>query len=205
MSASNDQTIAAYNAGVDTYVAHLKPIDGDLKQWIDALLDSLNPPAKILEIGSGDGRDANYIEALGYHVERTDGAKEFVNMQREQGKRAHVLNLLTDELSGAYNLVFANAVFLHFNKQEFQAALHKVYNALQAGGRFGLTLKRGDGEEVTSQKMNAPRYFKFWQLDDIKHTLQTGGFTIISADTHADWRPNKPDWLFIIAVKESES
>jgi SAM-dependent methyltransferase len=204
-TATNAQTIKAYNGGVDAYAAGMRhEVAAPLQRWMARALDTLDKNAQILEIGSGTGRDANYLESLGYHVQRTDASQGFVDYLRAQGKAAALLNVLTDALPEGCDLIQANAVFLHFTESEFIAALAKVFKTLKPNGHFALSLKRGDGEETTSHKLDAPRYFHYWQPAEAKALLERAGFMRVVIDASDDWRPDKPEWLFITAEKGAQ-
>lgn len=201
-TATNAQTIEAYNNGVSAYAAEMRnEIDAPLQKWMGRAVSGLEADALILEIGSGTGRDANYLESLGYRVQRTDASQGFVQYLQAQGKQAELLNVLTDELPADCDLIHANAVFLHFTKPEFTTAAKKVFAALKAGGHFSLSLKRGDGQETTSSKLNAPRYFRYWQPAEAEAELERAGFSGVVIDASDDWRPEKPEWLFMTAEK----
>lgn len=204
--ATNMQTVEAYNDGADKYIAEMRnDIDPSLREWIGRALDGLDSSARILEIGSASGRDADYVESLGYNVERTDASQGFVDRLRAGGKDARLLNILTDEVDDEqYDLVYANAVFLHFTTDEFNDAVRKVYKALRPGGHFALSLKRGDGEETTARKLDMPRYFHYWQSDDVESALASAGFENFQDTVSDDWRENKPQWLFVTVEKGSE-
>lgn len=200
--ATNQQTLAAYNQGIEKYIAGVRAeIEGSLAAWFDTALHDLPRDAKILEIGSANGRDANHIESHGYQVERTDGSQAFVDYLTAAGQQARVLNILTDPIPDGYDLILANAVFLHFTLEEFRSAVKKVHAALVVGGRFALTLKRGSGDETTTIKMDAPRYFRYWQPQDVVTELESIGFQDVTWTAGDDWREGKPQWLFIAAQK----
>ena len=73
--------------------------------------------ARVLEIGSGGGRDARLMEELGLRVRRTDITPGFVALLRAQGHDADLLDPLTDDLATPervpYAAVWANASLLH--------------------------------------------------------------------------------------------
>ena len=90
----NDETLAVYETSVQKYIDGTPSVvDGHVKTWIDETLALVPQNARILEIGTATGRDADYIEAQGYYVERTDATKAFVALQREQGHEARELNV----------------------------------------------------------------------------------------------------------------
>jgi SAM-dependent methyltransferase len=160
MSDTNDKTVQSYEEHVQEYIAGTpQDVSGDVKDWIDRALSHVDKSGTILEIGSAFGRDATYIESKGYRVDRTDATKAFVELLNKQGHTARVLNAITDDFGGPYAMVIANAVFLHFKPDEAKQALRNAYKALQPNGIFAFTVKEGNGEEWTDDKLGSPRYF----------------------------------------------
>lgn len=174
---SNQETLASYELGAQEYIDHTShEISPLVKTWIDETLALLPSQAKILEIGSAFGRDADYIESLGYKVERTDATRAFVTVLQKKGHAARLFNVLTDPLTPCYDLVFANAVFLHFTPQELKTVLQKIYAALTKDGLLAFTVKHGHGEEWTNAKLGHPRYFCYWKEEDIVSLLNQNRF-----------------------------
>lgn len=203
MNDSNDRTVISYNQAVARYI-NTSPqiVDGDLKVWIDKNLEKLGSEPKILEIGSGSGKDADYFASKGFAMELTDASQGFVDHLIKTGKKARLLNALTDDFGAGYDMIFADAVFLHFNREQLNLVLGKVYASLKSNGRLVFSLKAGSGEETTERKLDAPRYFCFWEADEIKELLIKAGFTEIEIELIGDYRGNvRPDWLLINAVR----
>lgn len=202
MNSNNQQTLQSYNDHVEEYMSQTpQHASEDWKIWMDENLQALDTSAKILEFGSAFGRDADYMESLGYTVQRTDASSSFVDLLQKQGREARLLNALTDPLPKGLDMVFASAVLLHFTRDEAKAVIGKVYNSLDTNGRFVFSLKIGDGEEMSDAKLGAPRYFCYWQAPDIEKVLRDAGFTTIRIVTARDYRSDKPYWLLISAVK----
>ncbi|HSX06431.1 MAG TPA: class I SAM-dependent methyltransferase [Candidatus Saccharimonadia bacterium] len=200
---TNDQTLDSYNKTVTKYIdTSPQVVDGDLKAWIDKNLDMLGNEPKILEIGSGSGKDADYFASRGFDMELTDASQGFVDHLVKAGKKARLLNVLTDDLGTEYDMVFADAVFLHFNRDQLGLVLNKVHSSLKSGGRLVFSLKAGSGEEVTERKLDVPRYFCFWEADEIEVVLKNAGFSKIDIMPVSDYRGDaRPAWLLIGAVK----
>lgn len=179
---ANDITLHSYESCINEYVANTpnEIISGDWKDWLDRTLSLLDPNAHIIEIGSGFGRDAQYIENRGFTVERTDAAAGFVNLLQQNGHSAHLFNILVDDFTSTYDLVFANAVFLHFTPQELQGVLAKINASLKDQGVLAFSLKKGEGEEWTTVKLGQPRYFCYWSRDRIQRLLESNGFAVVS-------------------------
>lgn len=177
----NALTLQSYELGVQEYIdGTAAVVSGSFKDWIDTVVASLPPNAEIMEIGSGFGRDANYIESFGFKVERTDATEAFVTFLQGQGHSARTFNILTDTFSSQYDLIFANAVFLHFTPQELEIVLQKTHDALRDGGMLAFSVKKGEGEEWTNAKLERPRYFCYWDQANLVSFLQKANFEVIN-------------------------
>ncbi|MBX9924174.1 MAG: methyltransferase domain-containing protein [Rhabdochlamydiaceae bacterium] len=178
---SNQTTIAAYELSIQEYIAKTTPeYCAGFNAWIDASLSLLPLDAHILEIGSAFGRDAQYIESKGFSVERTDATKGFVSLLQEKGYYARLFNVLTEDFSAVYDLVFANRVFLHFTPFELESVLNKIKASLTDKGILAFSLKKGEGEEWSEEKLGNPRYYCYWSRDKIQSLLELSGFEVIS-------------------------
>jgi len=200
MSTQNDITIESYEQNVQDYIEHTESVPSDsLKDWYQGMLESVAKDAHILEIGSASGRDARYIESLGYRVQCTDATQGFVDVMRRQGIDAIRLNVLTDAIPPNLDVVIANAVFVHFNREDTENAARNIYDALSPGGTFYLSVIKGAGEVTTDasdRKMSSPRYFYYWSEDDMRTVLEEAGFHSIEIV------PAKLDrWLMITAKR----
>jgi SAM-dependent methyltransferase len=198
---SNSETIATYESHVAEYIhgtSHV--VVGATKDWIDAALDGVPVGARILELGSAFGRDAAYIASKGCNIECSDATEGFVSYLRDKGFRARQFNAITDELLEVYDLILANAVLLHFTEHEFASVVAKLCRSLAFEGRLAISLKRGRGEAWSSEKLGAPRFFHYWEPEDLEPVLKSSGFTrwsIEGASTHR----THTNWLFVIAHK----
>ena len=196
----NQQTIQSYEAHVQEYIDGTPhDVSGALKDWIDEAVSGLSEDADVLEFGSAFGRDAAYLQSLGYKVECSDAAQNFVDLLKQGGFNARKLNAITDELGQRYDVVLANAVLLHFTRDEAKSVLTKVYASLKDNGRFAFTLKQGDGDKWTDDKLGAPRYFCFWRAAQIRQLVQDAGFGAVKVN--GDRASGHATWLQIIAIK----
>jgi 2-polyprenyl-3-methyl-5-hydroxy-6-metoxy-1,4-benzoquinol methylase len=200
MNDSNSKTLLSYNEHVREYVdGTLQIVTGAAKDWIDAAIDNLPLQAKILELGSAFGRDATYIASKGFAVECTDATEGFVSLLQTKGFNARLLNVLSDDLTDKYDLIFANAVMLHFTQSEFSFVLKKLFHSLNKGGRFAFSLKRGKGESWSNEKLGAPRFFCYWEKANLEPLIIEAGFVSWTIDEAVTQRVHA-EWLFIIAT-----
>lgn len=191
----NTRTLRSYEAHVQNYIgATPASVAGAMRDWIDTAVSGLPATAKILELGSGGGRDAAYLARKGFSVDCTDAAAGFVAHLRTLGFAARRLDILMDTPGEDYDLILANAVLLHFGRDDFVFILEKLRGALAPGGRFAFSLKTGDGEEWSERKIGAPRFFCYWRREMLGPLLEAAGF--------ATWRIGETqpaDWLYVIA------
>lgn len=201
MKDTNKKTIESYEININEYIQNTPYKRGAVvEDWIDKSIKTLEPDAKILEIGSAYGRDAKIIEEKGFHVEKTDATKGFVDILQRHDPTAHILNIISDDIDNNYDLIIANAVFLHFDDDETRSTTKKVYDALNPGGLFSLTLKEGEGEAWQNNKGMAPRFFNYWSKEGIVELLTTTGFTDINAWVDSSDGSNTA-WIMVIAKR----
>lgn len=197
----NEKTLQSYEANAEAYVAgtpHI--ISTDVSDWIHKMLENVPTTPRILEIGSAFGREADYIEAQGFTVQRTDATQSFVTILCEQGHNAYPMNVLTDELGGQWDLIFANCVFLHFTTEEFKGVLIKIFTALTANGTVGFSVKRGEGFEWSDKKIGAPRFFQYWDQEGLRQLVANTGFTLL--DIRDGLTAGDGDKDYVIASKQ---
>jgi len=151
---------------------------------------------RVLEIGSGPGMDATYLEGRGLNVSRTDATLAFVEMMRAAGHEAHVLDIRTAALGGPWDAVLAQAVLLHLDRTQFADALRRIRQAVVDGGVFAFTLKEGDGDAWSEAKLDLPRHFTYWREPVLRPVLEQTRWDVISIDHIAG---QLEPWLFVMA------
>ncbi|MEV7599745.1 class I SAM-dependent methyltransferase [Kitasatospora sp. NPDC089797] len=109
------------------------------------------PPARVLDIGAGTGRDAAALAALGHRVVAVEPTPEL----RAAGRRLHPdadIRWLADALpglprlsaeGGRFDLVLITAVWMHLTPAEGPPAMAAVARLLAPGARLALTLRHG--------------------------------------------------------------
>jgi SAM-dependent methyltransferase len=120
---------------------------GGIGRHLDGFLERLAPGSRILELGCGSGRDAVHMEALGHHVDPTDGVPEMaVQAEARLGRPVRVMRFDQLDAAECYDGVVAAYSLLHVPFGELPAILRLVWRALKPGGWHVATYKRGEAE-----------------------------------------------------------
>jgi SAM-dependent methyltransferase len=197
MSDANAETLRSYESRIAQYIDGTPP---DVPEaWLDDAVSGLDAGARIVEIGSAYGRDAAYIQARGFRIECTDAAAGFVRELVSRGFDARPFNLLADRLDPVYDLILANAVLLHFERAHMPELLRRLRGGLKPGGRLAFSLKDGEGEGWSEEKIGAPRYFCYWRHEQLPPLLKESGFPRWRVEPARITHARHPHWLFVTA------
>ena len=177
-------TVASYDAYAEDYRAGTQEMPDVVRQAVERFVAALDPGARVLEIGSGPGRDARALEAAGVAVRRTDITPAFVRMLRADGNSADVLDPLSDDLTDPerdtpYDGVWASASLVHARREDLPTILANLAGATRSGGVLHLALKEGDGARFSTHgHVGAPRHFTFWREEPLRAVLEEAGWVV---------------------------
>ena len=202
--AARAATVRAYDASAAEYRAGTAEMPASVRSAIDRFLGLVRTGARVLEIGSGSGRDARALEEGGVSVRRTDITPAFVHLLRDGGHDADVVDPLVDDLADPvapgtpYAAVWADASLLHVDRDDLPRVLSRLADATEPDGVLFLGLKEGDGEDWSLHgNVTAPRFFTFWREEPLRSALAGAGWRVtgVERDTGADGEP----WLQVVA------
>jgi 2-polyprenyl-3-methyl-5-hydroxy-6-metoxy-1,4-benzoquinol methylase len=190
----NGRTISSYESYADQYDKNVAIYPGPHDaQGLKRLAEYVGAGGQILEVGSGPGRDADFLETLGVTVKRTDATRRFIEIQAARGKTAEYLDIITGDLGGPYDAVAALCVIIHVPREQTDMVLAKITRALRPGGAFLVSMRDGDGETDGNYHMI------FWRRDQFAERLEAAGMRLIwdafSIDTDGE------AWNTFLAVR----
>lgn len=105
-------------------------------------------PVRVLDVGAGNGRDAEWCAAQGYDVTAVDPVAAFV---AETTRRVPAATILRDRLPALrsvrdqFGLILVNGVWQHVAVADRPAALARLAQVLTPCGRLVLSLRHGPG------------------------------------------------------------
>ena len=193
----NDQTIKTYQDNFHKYSERTpSEVTGEFKVWMDSFCSLLPEQGKIFELGSASGRDAQYFKSKGFEVFCTDVVHEALNSLAEKGFETAAFdfrNKPDNSWLDGFDGLFANAVLLHAPQEVFEESVKNISKIVKENGIIAFSLKTGEGDEISLEKMDAPRYFKYHSKQQLEKTLSNFNFEIISI-IHAD----NEKWLHVL-------
>lgn len=107
------------------------------------------PPAAVLDVGAGTGRDAIALSAMGYEVVAVEPSSELLHAARA-ADQARAVQWLSDWLpelgtvraTGArFGLILCSAVLMHIEPTKLVAALTGMRELLADSGRIAATVR----------------------------------------------------------------
>ena len=205
--AATRATVGAYDTHAEAYRHGTLALPAEVADAITAFAAAVGPRGRVLEIGSGSGRDAAALEVAGLDVRRTDISRGFVELMRSSGQQADLLDPLVDDLDDPqrpgtpYDGVWANACLLHVDRTDLPVVLARLAAATRPGGAFTLMLKEGDGEGwSTHGKVAAPRRFVYWRESALRTVLEAAGWQVEDVQ-QARSAGSSESWLDVRAVR----
>jgi SAM-dependent methyltransferase len=176
--AHNQRTVAGYERCARDYAASVDSTPSPSgAAALRQLAAAVTPGGRVLEIGSGPGWDADFLETLGIDVHRTEVTAAFRDFQAERGKRCDPLDLLADEIDGRYDGIAMLAVLQHFERAQLDPALRKLARVLDAGGALLLMYPEGDDDDWEHGASGDYRVVR-WTPDAMDARLAQAGFAV---------------------------
>ena len=203
-----DETVQSSDRDAAEYVASTASMTDAVRARVEALAAHAGPGARVLELGSGGGRDALAMEALGLRVRRTDITPGFVELLRAEGHQCDLVDPLVDDLAspeGAYDAVWANASLLHVARQDLPVVLARLASVTRVGGLLLVAVKEGDGDGwSTHGSISSPRHFTYWRAGALRDVVAGAGWTDVAVRSGIAGHGGE-SWLEVSAVRDSVS
>jgi SAM-dependent methyltransferase len=198
MDSLKQQTINTYNNSAQELAEYFSGVSGPRKKFIDQIFSycSKNNP-KILEIGCGDGREAEYILNKTNNYRGFDISKGMINLAKKRKLEADffIADMEKDNFAEEYDIVFSLSSLLHSNRRVIKKIINKIANNLTEKGILAIDLKIEDKyrQEVKNDKFGK-RVFYYYPQKLIEKFVSKK-YKILSTETEKIGHSN---WLMII-------
>lgn len=177
---------------------------GDDKEswWKDEMtrFNEYLPSGRILEIGSGVGKDAEALIRLGYDYTGTDASNGLLEFARKRNPSATFIQRYAHEIDhslGEFDGFWASAVLLHIPRDEMRDSLLAISSVIKNDGVGFITMKEGEDERVDEK---TGRLFTYYKEEEFRDVLESTGFSVLEVgrrDTEKD------NWLIFYVKKEA--
>lgn len=196
----DSQTIIAYNK-------HAKNYDEETKDFwklfpsgiIDYFVNKVS--GRVLDVGSGPGRDAEILRSAGLNVVCLDASDQMVKLTLAKNFESVCADLLELPFPDqSFEGVWAYTSLLHIAKKDISKALSEVKRVLKPNGTLGLGMIEGNSEIYKeSPKVKSPRFFAYYKKTELDKILSENGFQTVCFE---NFKPRTHEYLnYVLKIK----
>jgi SAM-dependent methyltransferase len=183
MTDKNKKTVEAYDKNAqfyadkfDSYGVRFEDIDRAIKLNESGL-------NKVLELGCGNGRDAEYLVSkvgTGNYV-GLDASEGLITLAKQKVPHetfqvADMRNVDFDPET--FGLIFSFASVLHMKREELGEIIEKCHKWLKTGGILYISTKYGEYKEEMITNLGDEKYYYFYTPEDIEKLVPYKFFVV---------------------------
>ncbi len=165
------QTIDTYNKSAQALARKFNDLGVRISD-IEEVFNLLNKEnSKVIEIGCGNGRDAEEIIKHTNDYLGLDISEELIKLAQEKVPQGNFLvaDVTSFEFPKNMDIIFAFASLIHLNREDLKKVLDKIYRNLNSKGIVRISMKYSDEyKEVTKEDEFGIRTYYHYSLNDIK-------------------------------------
>lgn len=155
-----------------------------LQFQLNKFISMLKKKAKILDVGCGCGRDAEYFKSEGFSVIGIDLSEGMLNEAKNKVKDAELIKMDMRKLDfkkNTFNGIWCVASLLEIQKNEVVQVLKEFNKVLKKEGILFISTKEGEGEQSSRKEIygNEPKFYSFYKQTELEDLLKDNGFEII--------------------------
>lgn len=195
------KTIETYEQTADLYNSLYPYVN---KENIDFFIDKLNGD-KILDIGCGSGRDAEYFVSKDLDVIGIDLSDRFIEISKAKVPNAQFIKMDMRNINfpvNSFDGIWSMASLLHIPKLEIKDTIIKFREVLKTNGIVYISVKLGEGEKFVKRDRykGLEKFFAFYTESEISDLLKDYGFEIIKLSLYKV--PKQDTWIDVFAIKK---
>lgn len=192
---SSNPTLDAYEKYAEIYDREVIDFWKNFPREFVTDFRDLTPGKRVLNLGSGSGRDALLLRETGMEVFCVDGSSTMTRITNTLGFESLVSTFDELELEpNSFDGVWAYTSLLHLPKSELAETLARIHGWLRQDGAFALGMIEGDGERdvVRDSMPGESRLFAYYSSDELISRAGEAGFEFIS---QVDYQPRNSKYL----------
>lgn len=177
-----DKTIKAYNKWAKLYDKEVADFWQNFPQKTIAKFVSCLNGKKVLNLGSGSGRDALILKKAGFEVICFDASQKMIDTTRKLGFKSVKGDFRHLKFKPySFDGVWAYTSLLHVKKSELKSILKNIHSILKTKGVFFIGMIEGDFNGMLQREgwMGSDRYFRFYKAKELSGLIQKSGFKLI--------------------------
>lgn len=190
-----DPTIQTYDQYAQTYDEEVVEFwDNFPEDFIDKFVSYL-PGKRVLDLGSGSGRDALLLRARGLEVVCLDGSKTMVDMTTNLGFESHLATFSELNFPNAsFDGVWAYTSLIHVPSNDARDVIKNIHTLLRPKGCFAIGVIEGDTAGMVERKTmpGTVRYFKNYGREELRQLIVPLGFEYVY---EKDYQPHNSIYL----------
>jgi SAM-dependent methyltransferase len=194
-------TIAFYEGHAQEYFD--RTVSADLGPLYGRFLQYVKPGGRVLDLGSGSGRDLKALRDRGYATLGIDASPSLAKLAAAfSGVPCLTMRFEDLNFDSEFDAVWACASLLHVSKRKLPSILERIRGALVANGALFLSVQAGEGEKLLPDG----RFFSYYMAQEFHQFVEDAGFSLdqcwFSKDTLNSHR--SIDWLNVIAKRKAD-
>lgn len=183
----NKRTLATYDRYADIYDQEVVDFWEQFPQdFLDRFLGSLSQK-RILNVGSGSGRDALLLRSKGLDVVCVDGSGNMVEMTTALGFESYHKEFSEmDFPAHSFDGIWAYTSLIHVPKHEAKEIIATLRTYLKPEGILAVGVIEGKGEGMVERESmpEGERYFKKYTGGELKEMIEPLGFVMVLEQTY---------------------
>ncbi len=179
----NKKTIEAYNKNAQFYADKFDSYGVRIEDIDRALRLNESGCNRVLELGCGNGRDAQYfVSKVGPdNYTGIDASVGLVTLARIKvpGVMFHVKDIRSLDLDpDSLGIIYSFATLLHVNRDDLVKIIENCYKWLKIGGILYISSKYGDYREEEITNLGDGKYYYFYRPEDIEKLISYKFFLV---------------------------
>lgn len=156
---------------------------------LDEFISLVNPPAQVLDIGTGPGYDLKYLSEK-YSVTGIEISSKFADIARFENPTAKIINadIITYNLEkNKYKGIWARDSLHHIPDKDLDAVFKKIADALVEGGILYTIVREGEGEFTEEEKKHyskskVRRFYHLFTAEELIRRAEKAGLKLVKLD-----------------------